>query len=77
MNRISIIPYGIAFSAITLLFKKPSEPCRHADLYLARGVDTIHLKDVEIVDEQEEFCMFKHNGVLKMERAPYEVICNQ
>jgi hypothetical protein len=53
------------------------QTCRNADIYLSRGVNIIHLKGAEIIGEQDEFCTFVHNGIVRMEKAPFRIVCNQ
>lgn len=51
--------------------------CKSVDVVIQKGMNKTIYKDVKIQDEQEEFCMFVHNGVSRIEKAPYEIVCNK
>lgn len=53
------------------------ESCKSVDVVVHHGVNKFVYKDVTITDEQEDFCMFTQNGVGRIEKAPYEIVCNK
>lgn len=67
----------ILLTSCSALKELPKQVCRKADVYVYHGVDSVAHRNVEILDEEEDFCIFIEQGVARMERAPYKIICNQ
>lgn len=73
----TLIILGLALASCAAVQPTTQTRCSDADVFVTRGVNTTVHRHVDIIEEQDEFCIFVEQGVARMERAPFKIICNQ